>query len=173
MANFQNPERVGIFFFFSTTQTKTLPAERRTPSTKHNTPPCRCEMFARTVSPQWKMSSVIGATQTAALRGSVALASHRGQQGLVSTFPAGLSLTVGEKGFCLGVNTYVLQLRKQGRLSEDRQQRNTAALCAASTRGPDADQLGDQREGVGDGLRGAWGRRRVGCFGAEFVNTPN
>ena len=36
-----------------------------------------------------------------------------GNKVLGSTYQAALSLTAGEEGLCLRVNTYVLQLRKQ------------------------------------------------------------
>lgn len=65
MANFQNLQRV--WDFFPPLKQKPCRPERRMPSTKHNTPPQRSEMFACTVTPRRKMSFVIGATQTAAL----------------------------------------------------------------------------------------------------------
>lgn len=74
------------------------------------------------------MSSVIEPTQTAERWGSMPLTSHQGQQGPVSTFQAGLSLTAGEKGFCPEVSTYVLQLKKHGGLSEDRRQLHTVCF---------------------------------------------
>lgn len=108
IANFKNLQQAGFFF------TKQKPADWMVDAfavTQYTAPHLRC---LHVLYRQRKMSSVIEPTQTAVLWGSVPLASHWGQQGLVSTFQAGLSLTVGEKGFCLGVNTYVLQLRKQG-----------------------------------------------------------
>lgn len=81
---------------------------------------------------QEKMSSAIGPTQTAVLGETMPLNSQWGQQGPVSTFQAGLSLTVGEKGFCPGVSTYVLQLRKQGWTLWEQAAVQHSMLCAAS-----------------------------------------
>lgn len=82
---------------------------------------------------QQEMSSVIGPTQTAALGEPMPLNSQWEQQRPVSTFPAGLSLTVGEKGFCPGVNTYVLQLRKQGGPLRTGSSSTQHALCCIFT----------------------------------------
>lgn len=119
-ANFKNFTR----FYFSQTKPAdgTLGPSLVTQSTASH---LRC---LHALYHQQKMSSMIGPTQTAVLGENMPLNSQWGQQRPVSTFPAGLSLTVGEKGFCPGVNTYVLQLRKQGRPSENRQQFNTACF---------------------------------------------
>ena len=59
------------------------------------------------------MSVPLKPTQNAVLWVNVPLNLPQGQEGPVSTYRTGLSLTAGEMGFHTGVNTYVLQLRKQ------------------------------------------------------------